>query len=160
MAIEYRLGNNDQYDRLPALAADLVRRRVAVIVDRRQYDAALAAKAATATIPIVFAVGTRPGPSRPCREPQPAGRQRHRRYATMTVRLGAKAAGAAARTATTSDDVWRSRQSEPNPSIEYLTNDVQTAAAAHRADKSKSCAPAPRQSRDRCGLCKPRSKTD
>jgi putative ABC transport system substrate-binding protein len=75
VAIEYRWAE-DRTDRLPAMVADLVRRQMSVIA-ATSTPAALAPKAATTTIPIVFEIGS--NPARPRRQSEPAGRQHHRR---------------------------------------------------------------------------------
>jgi putative ABC transport system substrate-binding protein len=59
VAIEYRWAHNDS-DRLPELAADLVRRQVAVIVTPGNIITTRVAKAATTTIPIIFSTGADP----------------------------------------------------------------------------------------------------
>jgi putative ABC transport system substrate-binding protein len=59
VAVEFRFAYGDNA-RLPELMADLVRRRVAVIVTPGSTQAALAAQAATMSIPVVFSVGTDP----------------------------------------------------------------------------------------------------
>src|SRR5437870_9854944 len=56
VAIEYRWAHDD-YDRLPALASDLVRRGISVITATGNAQTIRAAKAATTTIPIVFGTG-------------------------------------------------------------------------------------------------------
>ncbi len=59
VTIEYRWANNEA-DRLPELTADLTRRKVSVIVAPDSTSAVQAAQTATATIPIVFRIGTDP----------------------------------------------------------------------------------------------------
>jgi ABC-type uncharacterized transport system substrate-binding protein len=59
VAIEYRFVQG-QYDRLPEMADELIRRQVAVIVAAGGEPSALAAKSATSTTPIVFVMGSDP----------------------------------------------------------------------------------------------------
>ena len=78
VAIEYRW-SADEYERLPAFAADLVRRGVSVIVASTS-PAVPVAKAASNTIPIVFSMGGRSGGAWLCRQPEQARRQSHGRH--------------------------------------------------------------------------------
>jgi putative ABC transport system substrate-binding protein len=76
LGVEYRWADND-LGRLPELADDLVRRRVSVIV-APDASAALAAKAATVTIPVVFWSGVDAVEGEAHNQSQPAGRKSHR----------------------------------------------------------------------------------
>jgi putative tryptophan/tyrosine transport system substrate-binding protein len=78
VAFEYRTAEN-HFDRLPALADDLVRRRVAAIFTAANLSAALAAKAASRVTPIVFMTGADPRLERHGRKPLAARREHHRR---------------------------------------------------------------------------------
>ena len=76
VAIEYRFADG-QVDRLPALATDLVNRKVDVLVAMANA-AALAAKTVTTAIPVVFVIGGDPGEAGPSRKFQSTRRQHHR----------------------------------------------------------------------------------
>jgi putative ABC transport system substrate-binding protein len=73
IAIEYRWAEA-HFDRLPGLAADLVDRKVDVIVTEGGDGSVLAAKQATSTIPVVFPHGRRPGREGPGGQSRPAWR--------------------------------------------------------------------------------------
>jgi putative tryptophan/tyrosine transport system substrate-binding protein len=102
VAIEFHSAEHHP-DRLRALVADLIRRPVAVIVGN--YDAALAARAATTTVPIVFATGSDPVRDGLVASLNRPGWQRHWRGLFLGAAWG-KATGAVTPARSWGDDNW------------------------------------------------------
>jgi putative ABC transport system substrate-binding protein len=124
VVIEYRWAEGD-YDRLPALASDLVRREVSVIVAGGGVTSAPAAKAATTTIPIVFATGVDPVATGLITNfARPEGNVTG--VAWLSSALGAKRLGLLNEIAPTAA-VVALLVNPSNPSADSVVNDVQAA---------------------------------
>jgi putative ABC transport system substrate-binding protein len=127
VAIEYRWAE-EQNDRLPALAADLVRRQVAVIVQAGQVSGALEAKAATKTIPIVFVTGGDPvALGLVASLNQPGGNVTG--VTTMSVKLEPKKLELLHRVVPTTTTIG-ALVNRTNPNFETQSRDLQAAARA------------------------------
>ena len=124
--------------------------QVAVIVAAGQRDRGTRGQGGDRTIPIVFASRRRSGQAGPGRQPQPAGRQRHRRE-LYRRRAGGKAAGAsAANWCPERRAIGCAGQSDQCRMPTIQLRELQEAAAAHRAASHHVSTPAPSREIEAC----------
>jgi ABC-type uncharacterized transport system substrate-binding protein len=151
VSIVYRFGDN-QTDRIPALAAELVRRRVTVIVTTGGTAAHFAAKTATARIPIVFNVNQDPvGLGLVVSLARPGGNATGVNF--FAGEMVAKRLGLLRELVPTALRVAvLVNPANPGPTVFLI------AAGARRCVRHRAANPCPQRQherRDRCGLCRP-----
>ena len=144
-----------QYDRLPALMADLVRRRVAVIATPGSTLCCARGQSCDRDNSDRLRRRRRPGQAWSCRQPRPAGRQRDRHQFFRRGGCG-QAAGAAARAGAQGRSYCRARQSG-----QCSDRRDHVARRAGSCSRHGAANPGPQRQherRDRCGLCHPRAR--
>src|SRR5262249_1806232 len=148
LRFEYRWAEG-HYDRLPALAMELVDRHVAVIVPIGGAPATVAAKAATSTVPIIFNMTADPARAWPYSQPQQTRRQRHRgRHDGRGTRREATRAASRAWTGLSAD--CHANKSEQCTSRDTVTRGAE---GGSRPRTTSSGFERQHRTRDRNGFC-------